>query len=107
MNATQPPRHQTHLNPPQDPLGRSSSPPTPTAWEGQATARRLRGHRHVRGHDQVAAGAGAVELPEPEPDPIEDDDLQPTWIEPGVYDDQPDPAPLNEPAASASGSPLP
>jgi hypothetical protein len=53
------------------------------------------------------AGAGAVELPEPEPDPIEEDDLQPSWIEPGVYDDQPDPAPLNEPAASASGSPLP
>jgi hypothetical protein len=37
--------------------------------------------------------------------------LEPSWIEPGVYDDQPapqpDPTPLHEPAASAAGSPLP
>jgi hypothetical protein len=56
-------------------------------------------------------GAGAVELPEPEPEPIEDDDPQPSWIEPGFYDDRPaptpNPTPLDEPAASASGSTLP
>jgi hypothetical protein len=57
------------------------------------------------------AGAGAVELPEPEPEPIEEDDPQPSWIEPGFYDDRPaptpDPAPLDEPAASTAGWALP
>jgi len=57
------------------------------------------------------AGAGAVELPEPDPDPFEEGPLEPSWIEPGGYDDQPAPqphqAPLHEPAASAAGSPLP
>ena len=57
------------------------------------------------------AGAGAVELPVPEPAPIREDDPQPSWVGPGIYDDQPapqpDPMPLHEPAASAPGSPLP
>jgi hypothetical protein len=57
------------------------------------------------------AGAGAVELPEPDPDPIQEEVVEPLWIEPGVYDDQPapqpDPMPLHEPAASAAGSLLP
>jgi hypothetical protein len=58
------------------------------------------------------AGAGAVELPEPDPDPSEEEPLGPSWIGgPGFYDDQPAPeprpAPLDEPAASAAGSPLP
>jgi hypothetical protein len=58
------------------------------------------------------AGAGAVELPEPDPDPFEEEPLGPSWIGgPGFYDDrpapEPHPAPLDEPAAGAAGSPLP
>ena len=57
------------------------------------------------------AGAGAVELPEPDPEPIQEEPLEPSFLEPGFYADrpapQPDPTPLHEPAASASGSPLP
>jgi hypothetical protein len=55
------------------------------------------------------AGAGAVELPEPEPEPIQDA-VEPSFLEPGFYDDgpapEPAPTPLHEPAASAAGSTL-
>ena len=57
------------------------------------------------------AGAGAVELPEPDPDPIQDDAVEPAFLEPGFYADrpapEPRPTPLQEPAAIASGSTLP
>jgi hypothetical protein len=57
------------------------------------------------------AGAGAVELPEPDPDPIQEEIIEPSWIEPGVYDDRPaldpHPAPLDEPAASAAARTVP
>jgi hypothetical protein len=52
------------------------------------------------------AGAGAVELPEPDPDPIEEDAVEPSWIEPGFYDERPapmpDPSPSDEPAANST-----
>jgi hypothetical protein len=52
------------------------------------------------------AGAGAVELPEPDPDPIEEDAVEPSWIEPGFYDERPapmpDPTPSDEPAANST-----
>jgi hypothetical protein len=48
------------------------------------------------------AGAGAVELPEPTPDPVEEDAVEPSFIEPGFSDDRPAPVPLNEPAAGAT-----
>jgi hypothetical protein len=53
------------------------------------------------------AGAGAVELPEPDPDSIQEEPSAPSFLEPGFYDDrpapEPDPAPLNEPAARTAG----
>jgi hypothetical protein len=53
------------------------------------------------------AGAGAVELPEPELEPLQEEAFEPSFLEPGFYDDRPAPTPLHEPAASAAGSLLP
>jgi hypothetical protein len=51
------------------------------------------------------AGAGAVELPEPDPDHIQDA-AEPSWIEPGFYDERPapmpDPSPSDKPAAKST-----